>query len=77
MKFDGLFSGLTAVTEPRLMDWLPAMQTGEGALTAGVDREMSAAFNQNGAELLKDGKLSQATIDQAVRRPAHQFRSVV
>ena len=39
------------------------------ALTAGVDMEMvSRLFNQNGPQLLKEGKLSQATIDEAVRR---------
>lgn len=39
------------------------------ALNAGVDMEMvSRLFNQHGAELLQDRKLSQATIDEAVRR---------
>jgi len=39
------------------------------ALTAGVDMEMvSKLFNQNGPALLKEGKLSQAIIDEAVRR---------
>src|SRR6267143_1359848 len=37
------------------------------ALTAGVDMEMvSRLFNQHGSQLLKDGKISQATIDEAV-----------
>ncbi|MEP6635911.1 MAG: glycoside hydrolase family 3 N-terminal domain-containing protein [Acidobacteriota bacterium] len=39
------------------------------ALTAGVDLEMvSRLFNQLGPELLKEKQLSQATIDEAVRR---------
>ena len=39
------------------------------ALTAGVDMEMvSRLFNQQGPELLKERQLSQATIDEAVRR---------
>lgn len=39
------------------------------ALNAGVDMEMvSRLFNQQGPDLLKEGQLSQATIDQAVRR---------
>jgi len=39
------------------------------ALTAGVDMEMvSRLFNQHGSQLLKEGKISQATIDEAVRR---------
>src|SRR5688572_26816168 len=39
------------------------------ALNAGVDMEMvSRLYNKHGAALLKDGKVSQATIDEAVRR---------
>ena len=39
------------------------------ALNAGVDMEMvSRSYNQFGPELLKQNKLSQATIDEAVRR---------
>ena len=39
------------------------------ALNAGVDMEMvSRLFNQHGSQLLKEGKVSQATIDEAVRR---------
>src|SRR6476646_2108635 len=38
------------------------------ALNAGVDMEMvSRLYNHNGATLLKSGKLTQETIDQAVR----------
>lgn len=39
------------------------------ALNAGVDMEMvSRLYNQHGAELLKSGKLSMTTVDEAVRR---------
>jgi beta-glucosidase len=39
------------------------------ALNAGVDMEMvSRLFNQHGSQLLKERKVSQATIDEAVRR---------
>jgi beta-glucosidase len=39
------------------------------ALTAGVDMEMvSRLYRKHGADLLRSGKLSQATIDEAVRR---------
>jgi beta-glucosidase len=38
-------------------------------LTAGVDMEMvSRLYNQNGAELLRRGKITSAQIDEAVRR---------
>jgi len=41
----------------------------EAGLNAGVDMEMvSRLYNENGAILLKEGKVSQATIDEAVRR---------
>jgi beta-glucosidase len=39
------------------------------ALNAGVDMEMvSRLYNQNGAALLREGKVSMQTIDEAVRR---------
>ena len=39
------------------------------ALNAGVDMEMvSRLFNQQGPQLLREGKISQATVDEAVRR---------
>ena len=39
------------------------------ALNAGVDMEMvSRLYNQHGANLIKEGKISQATLDEAVRR---------
>ena len=41
----------------------------EAGLNAGVDMEMvSRLYNKHGAELLKERKLSTATIDEAVRR---------
>jgi beta-glucosidase len=70
-KFDGLVvSDYTAVQE--LINHGFAANGKEAALkalTAGVDMEMvSRLFNQNGAALLQEGKLSQANIDEAVRR---------
>ena len=39
------------------------------ALNAGVDMEMvSRLYNQYGGQLIKDGKVTQATLDEAVRR---------
>ena len=39
------------------------------ALNAGVDMEMvSRLYNQHGEQLIKDGKVTQATLDEAVRR---------
>ncbi|TPW19083.1 MAG: beta-glucosidase, partial [Elusimicrobia bacterium] len=39
------------------------------SLSAGVDMEMvSRLYNQHGTELLKDGRLSQAAVEEAVRR---------
>jgi beta-glucosidase len=70
-KFDGfVVSDYTAVTELK-NHGLAAndADAAQAALNAGVDMEMvGRLFNQNGAELLKEGKLSQATIDQAVTR---------
>src|SRR5216683_6378246 len=44
-------------------------EAARAALNAGVDMEMvSRLFNQQGPELLKKGEVSQATIDEAVRR---------
>src|SRR6267142_833378 len=41
----------------------------DAAINAVVDMEMvSRLFNQHGQELLKEGKVTQATIDEAVRR---------
>lgn len=44
-------------------------QAARAALTAGVDMEMvSRTYNQNAAQLLKEGKLTEAQINEAVRR---------
>ena len=70
-KFDGfVVSDYTAVKE--LINHGFAADDREAALkalTAGVDMEMvSRLFNQHGPALLKDGKVSQKAIDEAVRR---------
>ena len=70
-KFDGfVVSDYTAVQE--LMQHGVAAGEKEAArlaLNAGVDMEMvSRLYNQHGAELLRTGQVSQATIDEAVRR---------
>ena len=70
-KFDGfVVSDYTAVRE--LINHGVAAneeQAAELALNAGVDMEMvSRSFNQFGPQLLEQRKLSQATIDEAVRR---------
>jgi beta-glucosidase len=70
-KFDGfVVSDYTAVKE--LINHGLAANDKEAvraALNAGVDMEMvSRLFNQHGQELLKEGSVSQATIDEAVRR---------
>ena len=70
-KFDGfVVSDYTAVKE-LINHGIAATDkdAAEAAINAGVDMEMvSRLFNQQGPELLKEGKLSQATIDEAVRR---------
>jgi len=70
-KFDGfVVSDYTAVQE-LIQHGLAAngKDAAQLALNAGVDMEMvSRLFNQNGAELLRTGQLSQGTIDEAVRR---------
>ncbi|MEP7149642.1 MAG: beta-glucosidase BglX, partial [Acidobacteriota bacterium] len=70
-KFDGLvLSDYTAVME--LMFHGLARTEADAAmyaLNAGTDTEMVSRFyNQHGAELLKEKKISMATIDEAVRR---------
>src|ERR1041385_2635832 len=70
-KFDGfVVSDYTSVKE--LINHGLAADDSDAArlaLNAGVDMEMvSRLFNQHGAELLKEGKVSSATIDEAVRR---------
>jgi beta-glucosidase len=70
-KFDGfVVSDYESVRE--LMNHGLAATESEAAragLNAGVDMEMvSRLYNKHGALLLKEGKVSQATIDEAVRR---------
>ena len=70
-KFDGfVVSDYTSVQE--LMQHGLAANEADAtqlALNAGVDMEMvSRLYNKHGAELLRSGQLSQATIDEAVRR---------
>jgi beta-glucosidase len=44
-------------------------EAAQGALNAGVDMEMvSQLYNQYGAQLIRDGKVAQARLDEAVRR---------
>jgi beta-glucosidase len=70
-KFDGfVVSDYTSVQE-LIQHGLAANEADAAqlALNAGVDMEMvSRLYNQNGAALMGSGKLSQATIDEAVRR---------
>ena len=70
-KFDGfVVSDYESVRE--LMNHGVAateMDAASAALNAGVDMEMvSRLYNKHGQQLLKEDKLSQATIDEAVRR---------
>jgi beta-glucosidase len=70
-KFDGfVVSDYESVKE--LMNHGLAGTEAEAAragVNAGVDMEMvSRLFNKHGAQLIKEGKVSQATIDEAVRR---------
>lgn len=70
-KFDGfVVSDYTAVKE--LINHGVAATDREAAaaaINAGVDMEMvSRLFNEDGADLLQEGKVSQPTIDEAVRR---------
>jgi beta-glucosidase len=70
-KFDGfVVSDYTAVTELKNHGVAATdADAAQAALNAGVDMEMvGRLYNQNGAALLQEGKLSQATIDEAVRR---------
>ncbi len=70
-KFDGfVVSDYTSVKE-LINHGIAATDkdAAEAAINAGVDMEMvSRLFNQQGPELLKEGKLTQATIDEAGRR---------
>ncbi|HEY0320839.1 MAG TPA: glycoside hydrolase family 3 N-terminal domain-containing protein [Pyrinomonadaceae bacterium] len=70
-KFDGfVVSDYTSVQE-LINHGLAAneMEAARLALGAGVDMEMvSRLYNKYGARLMKEGKLSEATLDEAVRR---------
>ena len=70
-KFDGfVVSDYTSVQE-LIQHGLAANEqdAAQLALNAGVDVEMvSRLYSKHGAELLRTGQLSQATIDEAVRR---------
>lgn len=70
-KFDGfVVSDYESVKE--LMNHRVAASEAEAvrqALAAGVEMEMvSRLYNKHAAQLIKEGKLSQATLDEAVRR---------
>jgi beta-glucosidase len=70
-KFDGfVVSDYEAVRE-LINHGLAAdeAEAARNALNAGVDMEMvSRLYNKHGAQLLREGKVSMATIDEAVRR---------
>ncbi|HJQ67875.1 MAG TPA: glycoside hydrolase family 3 N-terminal domain-containing protein [Blastocatellia bacterium] len=70
-KFDGIVvSDYESVRE--LMNHAMAADEADAAragLTAGVDMEMvSRLYNKHGARLVREGKVSEKTIDEAVRR---------
>ena len=70
-KFDGfVVSDYTAVQELIAHGFAAdGKDAARLALNAGVDMEMvSKLFNQHGPALLQEGKVTQATIDEAVRR---------
>jgi beta-glucosidase len=70
-KFDGFVVSDYTSVEELIKHGLAANESEAArlALGAGVDMEMvSRLYNKHGAELLKSNKLSQAAIDEAVRR---------
>ncbi len=70
-KFDGFVVSDYTSVEELIKHGLAAneMEAAQAALNAGVDMEMvSRLYNKHGSQLLKEGHLSQATIDEAVRR---------
>jgi len=70
-KFDGfVVSDYTSVQELIAHGYAAnGKEAAQLALNAGVDMEMvSRLFNQYGPELLNEGKISEATINEAVRR---------
>jgi beta-glucosidase len=70
-KFDGFVVSDYESVRETLNHGVPAneAEAAQLALTAGVDMEMvSRLYNKHGADLIKQGKLSMATVDEAVRR---------
>ncbi|MDT5121782.1 MAG: beta-glucosidase [Acidobacteriota bacterium] len=70
-KFDGFVVSDYTSVEELIKHGLAAngSEAASLALNAGVDMEMvSRLYNKHGAELLRNNKLTQATIDEAVRR---------
>ncbi|MCM3901701.1 MAG: glycoside hydrolase family 3 C-terminal domain-containing protein, partial [Pyrinomonadaceae bacterium] len=70
-KFDGFVVSDYTSVEELIKHGVAAdgSEAAQEALNAGVDMEMvSRLYNQNGAELLKQRRLTQQTIDEAVRR---------
>jgi beta-glucosidase len=70
-KFDGFVVSDYESVRELLNHGLPAneAEAAQMALTAGVDMEMvSRLYNKHGPTLIKEGKLTQSTLDEAVRR---------
>jgi len=70
-KFDGFVVSDYTSVEELIKHGLAAdgAEAAREALSAGVDMEMvSRLYNKNAAELIRERKLSQSTIDEAVRR---------
>jgi beta-glucosidase len=70
-KFDGFVVSDYTSVEELIKHGLAAdgKDAAREALNAGVDMEMvSRLYNKHGTQLLKDGALTQATLDEAVRR---------
>ena len=70
-KFDGIVVSDYESVKELINHGLAAneKEAAEAGLNAGVDMEMvSRLYNKHGADLLKERKLSPATIDEAVRR---------
>jgi beta-glucosidase len=70
-KFDGIVVSDYESVKELMNHGLAAdeMEAARAGLSAGVDLEMvSRLYNKHGAQLVREGKLSQKTIDEAVRR---------
>ena len=70
-KFDGFVVSDYTSVEELIKHGVAAneQEAAREALSAGVDMEMvSRLYNKHGAELLRSGKVSPATLDEAVRR---------